>query len=381
MQPKSISRAATEPALEPSTGVSSYELPRSADSKPLVSVVMATLNERDAIERSLASVINQEPGDVPLEILVVDGGSSDGTTEVIEEVAARDSRVRLIRNPKRKTPIAFNLGLHAARGEYVCILGAHSVYPPDYVSVCLREMRQHQAVGCSGSIVTVSAKETLPARLAAWTLSSRFASSPRSVRTRAAGYADTVPYPVFRRQALLDIGGYDENLDRNQDNDLSQRLRARGHRLYITARTQCAYCARPSVAAVWQYAFHSGRWNGISLRLKPASMSLRHLVPAAFVAVLAVAGTALAADMQYRGVNWPKIVLALALGSYMLLAVLSAIAISVRARAIGALLLPAVFFGFHLAYGLGTIAGYLRGTKRVSPRRADSPCPPRCNPV
>lgn len=107
--------------------------------KPLVSVVMAVFDERESIEHCLKSVLGQVADGFELEVLVVDGNSADGTAEMVAAIAAGDDRIRLIHNPIRKTPVAFNLGLHAARGEYVCILGAHTVYPPDYISVCLQE--------------------------------------------------------------------------------------------------------------------------------------------------------------------------------------------------------------------------------------------------
>src|SRR6266849_5560342 len=168
----------------------------SASLKPIVSVIMPAYNERDSIEQCMRSVLTQDTTGFELEILVIDGNSTDGTFELASSIAAGDGRVRLLRNPDRQTPVAMNLGLRAARGEYVCILGAHAVYPPDYISVCLQELHRHGAVGCSGRVLTAPADDTLQASLTAWTLASRFASSPASVRTRTEGFVDTIPFPV-----------------------------------------------------------------------------------------------------------------------------------------------------------------------------------------
>src|SRR5437870_3487726 len=97
-------------------------------SKPFISVIMPAFNELDTIHDSIGSVLAQETPD--MEVLLVDGNSTDGTTEAISRIAERDNRVRLLHNPHRKTPCAFNIGLSAARGEYVCIFGAHAVYAP-----------------------------------------------------------------------------------------------------------------------------------------------------------------------------------------------------------------------------------------------------------
>jgi succinoglycan biosynthesis protein ExoA len=333
--------------------------------KSLVSVIMPVFDERESIEHCLRSVLGQITDGFELEVLVVDGNSADGTAEMVAAIAAGDDRIRLIHNPIRKTPVAFNLGLHAARGEYVCILGAHTVYPPDYISVCLQELRRRGAVGCSGRIVTVPAENTLQARLSAWTFGSSFASSPTSVRTRIEGFADTIPYPVFQKEPLLEVGGYDEALERNQDNDMNQRLRARGYRLYLTSRTKCQYRARPTLAALWKYAFRTGWWNGVSLRHKPASMSLRHLVPSLFVlTLLGLIGIGLLSQLVTgQFASGAITALLLVLGAHLAVGIAAACTTAVRDRAFGPLLLPPVFLAFHIAYGFGALVGITTKTE------------------
>ena len=110
------------------------------------------------------------------------------------------------------TPHAFNTGLRESTGDYVCILGSHASYDRDYVRVCLEELERTGATGCSGRVILEPAGDSLAAQLSAWTLGSPFASSGRSFRTAPQGFADTIPYPVFRRQPLVELGGYNERL-------------------------------------------------------------------------------------------------------------------------------------------------------------------------
>ena len=342
--------------------------------KTLVSVVMPVLNEAHSIGDSVRSILAQKLNDYDLELCVVDGRSTDGSIDILEKIASQDARVRLIENAARKTPVAFNLGIRAARGEYVCILGAHASYAPDYIAVCLREMHACGASGCSGRIITVPANGSLQARLAAWTLESQFASSPSSVRTKREGFVDTIPYPVFRRETLLQVGGYDEQLERNQDNDLNHRLRAAGHRLLLTARTQSLYRARPTIAALLKFAYRSGWWHGISLRNRPQSISLRHMTPAGFVSAILVL-TSYAMVLRFTGSpHWglPAELLVAVLVAYAALALATAAWTAIGEREVRALLLPPVFFGFHAAYGMGTLCALAR-----APRLADPSYSPR----
>ena len=253
---------------------------------PLVSAVLAVRNEERYIEAALTSLLKQETSDWELEIIVVDGDSSDRTQEIVKRMASEDSRVKLAINKQRKTPYAFNLGIQEARGMYISIHGAHTTYAQDYIATCLEELRIHDAAGCSGREVTRPGGDGLQARLVAWTLAHPFGTSTGSMRTRGAGFADTIPYPLFLKSTLLEVGGYDTQLHRNQDNDLSQRLRARGYKLYITDKTSCEYFVSPDLVSLASYALKNGFWNVISFKLNPASMSTRHFVPGAFVAAL-----------------------------------------------------------------------------------------------
>ena len=349
--------------------------------KPLISVILPTFNEANYIEGTLRSLRAQKRGDFELEILVIDGESSDRTVERVVPFLS-DDRVKLLRNPARTAPAAFNIGLRAAAGDYVCILGAHASYAPDYIETCYHELLAHHASGCSGRMLTAAAKQTPGAKLAAWCMGHAFASSPTSVRTRSEGFAETIPYPLFRKAALLAMGGYDERLRRNQDNDMNYRLRAAGHHLYLTSRTQAKYFARPGVRSLWNYAFLTGKWNAFTLGINRACMRLRHFAPFAFaVCVIALALSAiLVGKTGFKSL--PLILLAITLGSHLLFGLVAGIQVAFRERAIAALLLPLVVLGFHLAYGLGTLAGFLsmlRGTSptantaRVSALRLETP--------
>jgi len=320
-----------------------------------VSVILPALNEASHMEEALRSLLNQDARTCSLEILVVDGGSVDGTREIVGRWAETHPSIRLLDNPGRKTPMALNIGLRESVGDYVCIFGAHAAYPPDYIRVCMEELKAKHAAGCSGRLITASAGMHLSARLAAWCIAHRFASSSSSVRTHPGGYVDTIPFPVMDKQILLEAGGYDERLDRNQDNDMNQRLRAFGHKLYLTPRTQATYYARPGIKSMLDSAYNTGWWNGTTARLSFAAMSLRHFVPFAFVLVLLVLGCVAIYSFSVR--HSPGIGLWLFgafVAVHLLIGTWAGIETALRERSAAALLMPPLILAFHLAYGAGT---------------------------
>ena len=333
-----------------------------AKEKPLVSVVLAACNEAAFIEDTVRSLLNQSADSFDLELLVIDNGSTDSSAAIVSRLAAADSRAKLLRNTVKSTPAAFNAGLRAAQGEYVAILGAHAVYPPQYISVCLRELKHHNAVGCSGKILTVPAKDTWQAEVCAWATGHPFCSSGNSVRTQHEGFVDTIPFPVTRKSALLEVGGYDETLLRNQDNDINQKLCARGYKLFLTEQVHCLYYARSSLAELWRWGYQSGFWNAISLRRNPSCLRPRHLIPVTFVlSILFLASLIVVALVN----NWssvipiPLLLGCLALGGHLILGTIAGAQVTVRKRSLRGMCLPFVILVFHLVYGWGTLTGML----------------------
>lgn len=336
------------------------------EEKPLVSIILATYNEVRSIENSLNSILRQQTsspsvGEFDIEVLAVDGMSNDGTRAILERYAASDPRLRVVNNRRRRAPFAFNLGLRHAHGEYVCLFGAHTVYRDDYVAVCLSELIAHNAAGCGGRVKTVPVGSSLSERLAAWTMSHPFGSSRKSFRTQAQGPVETVNYAVFRRDLALAAGGYDEDLLRNQENDLNQKLRASGYVLWCTWKSQCLYSPKGTASGLFRYAYGNGYWSVLSLAKNPAAMGARHFVPLLFVVSLA-----LVAFMGVAGALAPVPDAWMALSPFALLLALhlsfgaaAGAQVALREKSASALLLPFVFLSFHIAYGFGMLRGLL----------------------
>lgn len=332
--------------------------------RPLVSVILAVFNERDHIAKCMASLQGQETAGFELEILAVDGGSNDGTREYLEKAASSDPRVRVLDNKQRKAPFAFNLGLREARGEYVCICGAHSIYAKDYISVCFSELLARSVLGCGGRVVTQPSANTLQARLVAILLGHPFGSSRNSVRTRNEGFW-TAAFMVIRKGPLVEAGGYCEELYRNQDNDTYQKLESKGYRFFCTWKTHCIYHPKASIREILAYAFKTGLWNAISFRQNPSSMAPRHFIPFFFVmSILITAVLGLAGVMfPIRGPGIAAVPLVVLVTLHLIAGSIAAGRTALKERFAGALVLPFVFFAFHFSYGLGTLWAFLSRAK------------------
>ena len=121
--------------------------------KPLITVIVPVLNEAAYIEAMVCSLLKQKQENISMELLLVDGGSTDGTLEKLNVLTTQYPFINIIHNERHITPVAFNKGLAAAKGDYIAILGAHSKYDEDYLETCIAEMQQHDVEGCSGRVI------------------------------------------------------------------------------------------------------------------------------------------------------------------------------------------------------------------------------------
>jgi glycosyltransferase involved in cell wall biosynthesis len=298
-----------------------------------------------------------------LEILICDGRSTDLTCNIVEDYALRHPFIRVIDNPQRKTPYAFNAGLRHARGEYVAILGAHARYEEDYLQTCFEELIRTGSAGCSGRLITQSSSGRYEPKLSEWVTLSVFGVSPKSFRTLKEGYVDAVAYPVFKKQVLLDVGGYNVTLERNQDNDMNQRILNQGHKLYVTHKTKCYYRPPGNLKALMRYASRNGFWNARSISIHARSMRPHHFVPFFFTAgvlLLLVLGL-FEFFINHTTFSWAFLGLIV---SVHLLIGLAFTIWSLKYENDGRkIVLPFIFFAFHFSYGWGTLKGLFKSNR------------------
>lgn len=330
-----------------------------------LSIICPTYNEERYIEQTLNSFLNQQINGFQLEILICDGMSSDRTRKIVGEYQQKHSNIRLIDNPQRKTPFAFNAGLREASGEYVAILGAHTKYAEDYLLVCLAQIESSGAIGCTGRVITRAASNNFQAKLSEWVMLSSFGVSTSSFRAMKEGYVHSVNFPVFKKQPLLDLGGYDTKLERNQDNDMNQRLLDAGHKLYCTWKTLCYYRPPANLRNLFRYAYRSGFWNAKSLLIHARSMRAHHLVPFLFTSAILLSFIVGIAEYAVADTYWLFLLLLIIISLHLFTGTLFTLRSLKYERDIRKFVLPLIFFAFHFSYGWGTLSGFLKGTKHT----------------
>ncbi len=335
-----------------------------------VTFVVPVRNEEQHIRACLQSLVDQSYAGGEIEILVVDGWSSDGTRKIIDGFRRLYPHVHRLENPAGIAPKAMNIGIRAARGDIIIRADGHNVYPRDYAANCVKYLAETPADNVGGPCITVPADESFGGRLVAAVLSSPFGVGNSRFRTGSEeGFVDTVPFGAFRKELFDRIGMYNEKLVRNQDNDLNARIRNWGGQIYLTPALATRYHPVKTFRELLSKTFQSSRWHMVTIRENSKSLSARHLAPACFVLILSAL---LAASFVAPAARWT---LLQAISIYFLAGAYFPLRSRNSDTRAVSLALPFASFCFHLAYGAGTIIGlaYLFREPSARPLRPGLP--------
>lgn len=322
---------------------------------PVASVVIPCLNELAHIGPCLDALQRQKGLSGALEVWVVDGGSTDGTLEVIESKMSAWDGIRLLHNNQRFTPVSMNLGIKESRSDVVVILGGHSEVSEDFIRFNLDALQSHPECGCVGGVVEqVHGDETT--RTIGLAMSSPFGVGNARFRTGGLeGHVDTVAFGAYRKSVLLNIGGLDEDLVRNQDDELNYRLTEAGWRIWFDPRIRSRYHARSSFSRLFQQYRQYGYWKVFVNRKHQTVTTWRQLVPAVFLLVFSgFAGFSLAFQWRASGSTEARFLTQawVSVCSLWYMAAFAAVGMS-KAGPRNAVGMIRAFAVLHLAYGLG----------------------------
>ncbi len=324
---------------------------------PKISIIIPILNEEKYISKCLDSIVESNFDKSELEVLLVDGGSKDKTLEIIKEYQKKYPFFKLLHNPKKIVPVAMNIGIKNAKGEYIIRLDAHSSYPKDYFSKLIFWHKKLNADNVGGVVITEVKNKTLSSNAIKNVLSdklgvgSAFRSGVSEIKE-----VDTVPFGCYKKEVFEKIGLYDERLVRNQDIELNKRLKKAGGKIYLIPEIKCTYYARETFQDLAKNNFNNGLWNILTAYYTGSlsSLSFRHFVPMLFVLSLIFFGIC--------GV-FNKWCLYLFLGiSFLYLSIISIRSVQIKKDTTFFHQLLA-FLVLHFSYGIGSIVGIFRVIK------------------
>ncbi|HIS95099.1 MAG TPA: glycosyltransferase family 2 protein [Candidatus Ventricola gallistercoris] len=319
---------------------------------PFISVILPVRNEERFITACVASIFAQDYPQEQMEVIFVDGCSEDRTVELLHEMQKVHPQIVVLHNPNRTVPYAMNIGIEKSRGEVIVRLDAHAEYPPDYIRLSVETLLTRECDN-AGGVFETRGRGFMGEAIAEMLKTPLGVGNATYRLTQEDGYVDTVPFGCFRRELFERIGGFDERMTRNQDNELNFRIRKNGGKIYLNHNIRVLYYCRDTMRGIMKMGYMNGKWNVITMTLVPGSMGVRHFVPLAFVlsTIVLLLLTLATRSLLFGGL------LALEWGAYLLLDVFYAYTI---AKEKGWRFLPVeivLYPAFHFAYGFGSLRG------------------------
>jgi succinoglycan biosynthesis protein ExoA len=304
--------------------------------------------------------------DGPTELVLALGPSTDGTNERVRERAERDPRIRIVDNPDMAIAIGLNRAIRASRHPIVVRVDAHTELSDGYTATGVATLERTGAVSVGG-VMVATGRSTFQRAVA------RAYNSPLGLG--GAGYhgggeegpAESAYLGIMRRDDLLDIGLYDERINRGEDWELNKRLRDAGHLVWLDPALRVTYWPRDTWRKLARQFRATGIWRGELVRRAGGRSPVRYYAPPALVTASALSALGLIAYL-FGGLAPGTGIAALA--------VITVPTILYLLLLIGALLVPrgdatfrdraafvCVIVTMHFSWGAGFIGGALFGAR------------------
>lgn len=314
-------------------------------SRPELAYIMPVRNDATYLRTAVQSIFAQDNPEGTKIVLAV-GPSADATREVAQQLAA-EYPITVLDNPQGTTPPALNLAFNATDADFVIRVDAHSELSDGYARRALATLRSTGAANVGG--VMVAKGTSLIQRAVAWAYGNRIGLGGGAFHVGGEpGPVDTVYLGCFRRDALVEVGGFNEAMTRGQDWELNARLRESGRTVWFDPELRVGYYPRSTFRALARQLVDTGMFRAFITLSSPGRVRLRYLAAPAVVAA-AVGGVALSVVFAHW---WPLVPVAVYAGA-IIASVATASGVDLRTRLALLTVLPTMHFSWGLGFWKG----------------------------
>lgn len=246
----------------------------------MITVICPVYNEERYITEVIEFFIKAMPTDK--ELVIIDGGSTDKTVEIINRYQNTNRNIKLLTNPSKFVPYALNKAIAETSGDPVIRLDAHTKYADDYFVKILETFSKSGADIVGGPMRAVG---TTPFQKAvADATSTSFGIGDSSFHDEGhEGFVDSVYLGAWKRSIFADVGLFDTDMIRNQDDEFHYRAKSVGKTIYLNPEIRSHYSPRSSFRALFKQYYQYGLFKPLVLKKVRSGMKIRHLIPAGFV--------------------------------------------------------------------------------------------------
>ena len=319
---------------------------------PFVSLIIPTLNEEKYLEQTILSLLSNDYPSNKFEILLIDGLSKDNTLVIAQRLAKKFSNIRLMSNPKIYQSAALNIGIRESKGDFIIRADAHAIYDKNYIrsTIDLLQKNEYSNVGP----VQVSIGRTLVEKAIAKAMNSKIGMGNAKYRLdkREVFEVKSVWLGAWKKETLIKINGFNENLPISEDFDLNYRLRRSGSKIAASNSIKAMYLVRKSLKGLFKQFYKYGFWKIKFLMTYPEEFQLRWLAPPILVFALFFS------ILLVKFISW-SIFLPIA---YIFILFLITFYFMIKSNSfkdlISSVILCLVFPVIHISWGVGFLYGF-----------------------
>lgn len=322
-----------------------------------VSFIIVARNAGDKVGDSLACLLKQDYPHKDIEVILVDGASTDNTKKIFDSYCRDYSdefyRVIVLNNEKKTLPCGWNIALKESRGDIILRIDAHATIPENFISNNVRLIESGETI-VGGQRPSIIEKNSGWQKMLLTAEQSLFGSGMASYRKDTDDkYVSTLAHAAYSRKVFEKVGGYDERLARTEDNEMHYRMKSAGNKFLLSHSIKSYHHARNKLSNMIRQKFMNGYWIGLTMGICPKCFSVYHFVPFGFV--IGIFLSLLALFLGY------PILFKLIFGLYFLCnLVMTVFSIKKQNLSTYLVFLPLVFFVLHFFYGLGTVIGLIK---------------------
>ena len=329
-----------------------------------VSLCIIAYNEEKVITNLLTQVKAQAYPHNKTEIVLVDSNSGDNTKKYFLDFADENKNeymsIKVLDNKKQSQASGWNTAIKNACGDIIIRVDAHAEIPSDFIIKNAELIKSGEYV-CGGSRPNIVDEPTNFKNMLFLAESSMFGSSIAGYRrkTEEKKYVNSVFHGAYRREVFEEVGGFNENLGRTEDNELHYRIRQAGYKICQSNDIISYQHIRGTLGSMLKQKYGNGKWVGLTLGVCPKCLSIFHFVPFCFVAALIILIIFSIIGVIINMWNLSLPLIALILMYTMADILMTVMAIIPSEKHTVQLLLPLVFFLLHFSYGIGTVVGII----------------------
>lgn len=243
-----------------------------------VSIIVPCRNEKNYVTNFIKSLTRQL-GFTEFQVIIADGNSDDGTQILLNRIVTQYENISFVNNEKKIVSSGLNLALKLCDGDVVVRMDMHTTYHVDYVEKCVDALlTSNRSVWCVGGAWRPKSNGSFLGRAIASAFTNRFMSgNARSRDVEYSGVVDTVYLGCWRREDLTVVGGFDESLVRNQDDELCLRIRrGYGKTICQSRHIKSSYEPRSSLKKLFMQYYQYGFWKGEIVKKHGQFGAFRH---------------------------------------------------------------------------------------------------------